>query len=147
MNPYFIFSKLMLGSLCYAALFPPKTWSQFSLGASFLHQSKKAPNWVLFALVDPKGFEPSTSALRTQRSPNWAMNPYMILIKFRLAFICHRQRQPSSSNWAMNPYIIACRHYGKRYYTTTEGKMQPAFWCLWDSLKINKSPDKGAADI
>ena len=128
----------MLGSLCYVALFPPKTWSQFSLGALrlyfygfdslFLLQSKKHPKKrVLLFLVDPKGFEPSTSALRTQRSPNWAMNPYMILIKFRLACICHRQRQPSSSNWAMNPYMIACRHYGKRYYTTTEGKMQPAF--------------------
>ena len=32
-------------------------------------------NRLLLILVDPKGIEPSTSALRTQRSPNWATGP------------------------------------------------------------------------
>ena len=30
-------------------------------------------------MVDPKGFEPSTSRMRTERSPNWATGPYSYL--------------------------------------------------------------------
>lgn len=34
-----------------------------------VHQIKKEP-FGSFLLVDPKGFEPSASAMRTRRSPN-----------------------------------------------------------------------------
>ena len=42
---------------------------------------------VITFLVDPVGFEPMTSRMRTERSPNWATGPCAIQIIF-LFFVC-----------------------------------------------------------
>src|SRR5262252_10916768 len=34
------------------------------------HSGELRPKWLMFQVVEGKGFEPSTSALRTPRSPN-----------------------------------------------------------------------------
>ena len=59
---------------------------------NFLEKVAKKP-WNIefhgFFMVDSKGFEPSTSRMRTERSPNWATSPSLFsLHKFFLFGLC-----------------------------------------------------------
>ena len=38
-------------------------------------------NEIFFVILEPIGIEPTTSALRTLHSPNWATTPYLIYRK------------------------------------------------------------------
>ena len=78
------------------------------------------PRHLHLCLVDSKGFEPSTSRMRTERSPNWATSPYFCCFSqlfYQLGFFawsfdfCIALRTTRPPNWATSPYFAVFRNF------------------------------------
>ena len=84
----------------------------FDITATLLRQSRlwKSRCSCNVHLVDSKGIEPSTSAMRTQRSPSWATSPYWQISLILLIEMTARMKILLANKWYYTIFfgIVKC---------------------------------------